>query len=150
MKIRDTSRIITRLQSWITKNTGVQYFTEGQREGGVQWGSAFPLVSLYDCHCNFLYERFHLSERLCALGSATGPFIGEHREKTFGNELPRSKGETLRCDPDQSVLVPRLTPPKSRAHVLFDIGNGAHFLNVRLIEVSTLYRARRLCPTERP
>ncbi|EFN72958.1 Dystrophin, isoforms A/C/F/G [Camponotus floridanus] len=27
----------------------------------------FSIVSLYDCYCNLLYEKFHLSERLCAL-----------------------------------------------------------------------------------
>jgi len=54
----------------------------------------FSFVLLYDCHCNFLYERFHLSERLCALEEAAWPFIGEHREKTFGNELPRSKDDS--------------------------------------------------------
>lgn len=41
--------------------------------------------------------------------------------------------EIRRCVPSQSTLVSRLMPPKSRAHVFFDIGNSSHFRDVHLI-----------------
>jgi len=47
----------------------------------------------------------------------------------------------LRCVPGQSTLVSRLMPPKSRAHVFFDIGNSSHFRDVYLIGGPTLYCA---------
>lgn len=47
----------------------------------------------------------------------------------------------LRCVPGQSMLVSHLMPPKSRAHVFFDIGNSSHLRDVHLIGSSTLYRA---------
>lgn len=53
-------------------------FTRGKRENEVTWLN-FSLVSLYDCHCNFLYEGFHLSERLCAAGGKVRRRMGERR-----------------------------------------------------------------------
>lgn len=92
----------------------------------------FSLVVLYDCHCNFLYERFHLSKRLA-------PWRKQPDRLLASTEKRRSETSCLvvrailRCVPSQSTLVSRLMPPKSRAHVFFDIGNSSHFRDVHLI-----------------
>lgn len=100
----------------------------------------FSLVLLYDCHCNFLYERFHLSERLCAWRKQPDRLLastGKRRSETSCLVVKTILG----CVPGQSTLVSHLMPPKSRAHVFFDIGNSSHFRDVHLIGGSTLYRA---------
>lgn len=99
----------------------------------------FSLVLLYDCHCNFLYERFHLSERLCAPEEATRPFIGEHQEKTFGNELVRSKGDPQTRTRPINARVASNATEISNSHPPFDIGNSSHFRDVHLIGAPTLY-----------
>lgn len=78
----------------------------------------FSLVLLYDCHCNFLYERFHLSERLCAWRKQPDRLLastGKRRSETSCLIVKAILG----CVPDQSTLVSRLMPPKSRSSRLF-------------------------------
>ncbi|EGI69698.1 Dystrophin, isoform D [Acromyrmex echinatior] len=58
-----------------------------------QWNALIERSDAWKRKLDDTANRFHLSERLCALEEATGPFIGEHREKTFGNELPCSKDD---------------------------------------------------------
>lgn len=93
----------------------------------------FSIVSLYDCHCNLLYERFHLSERLCALEGEQPDHLLASTEKRRSETSCFVAKAILRCVSGQSTLVSRLMLPKSRAHVFFDIGNSSYFPNVHLI-----------------
>ncbi|KYM88386.1 Dystrophin, isoform D [Atta colombica] len=58
-----------------------------------QWNALIERSDAWKRKLDDTANRFHLSERLCALEEATEPFIGEHQEKTFGNELPCSKDD---------------------------------------------------------
>ncbi|KYN01560.1 Dystrophin, isoform D [Cyphomyrmex costatus] len=66
-----------------------------------QWNALIERSDAWKRKLDDTANRFHLSERLCAL--------------------------EFRCVPGQSTLVSRLMPPKSQAHVFFDIGNSSHF-----------------------
>ncbi|EZA55379.1 Dystrophin, isoform D [Ooceraea biroi] len=58
-----------------------------------QWNALIERSDAWKRKLDDTANRFHLSERLCALEGASEPFIGKRREKTFGNELPRSKDD---------------------------------------------------------
>lgn len=93
----------------------------------------FSVVSLYYCHYNLLYERFHLSERLCALEVEQPDRLLASTEKRRSETSCLVAKAILKCVSGQSTLVSRLMPPKSQAHLFFDIGNSSYFLDVHLI-----------------
>ncbi|KYN08884.1 Dystrophin, isoform D, partial [Trachymyrmex cornetzi] len=111
-----------------------------------QWNALIERSDAWKRKLDDTANRFHLSERLCALEEATGPFIGEHREKTFGNELPCSKdesGEKMRSNIQRGKSVERLHQRMHSSSLMQTLRSSSSCIRPRTKKSFTLQQVPR-------